>query len=245
MLISEYWYTMGGLLCPLNSDLPRSYKGLILLHSQGENRFSDMPPVKVLAVTKNQTTDAIRSALASGIEGIAENRVQEALSKHSEIGDSAEWHFIGHLQINKVRQIVPFCHLIHSVDSKELALAIEKSAAKMDKRQDVLMQINISGETAKFGVSPSQTADLATFISTLEHVRLCGCMTIAPLTDDAETTRPVFRNLFNLFTELKALRLASVNLIWLSMGMTNDYQVAIEEGANLVRIGTGIFGNRR
>lgn len=215
------------------------------LSAARENRFPDMPPVKVLAVTKNQTTDAIREALASGIKCIAENRVQEALAKHAEIGDSAEWHFIGHLQTNKARQVVPFCHLIHSVDSRELAVAIENSAAKINKRQNVLMQINVSGEASKFGISPNKAAELAIFISSLEHVRLCGCMTIAPLTEDAETSRPIFKELFNLFNELKTLRLSDAKLEWLSMGMTNDYCVAIEEGANLVRIGTGIFGDRR
>lgn len=209
------------------------------------SRFADMPPVKLLAVTKNQSPEAIRAALSSGISCIAENRVQEALSKYEVIGAGAEWHFIGHLQSNKARQVVPFCHLIHSVDSEELAIAIEKSAAKIGKRQDVLIQINVSGEASKFGVQPNQATQLAAFISSLEHVRLCGCMTIAPLTDDAETTRPVFRNLFNLYSELSALHLANTQFEWVSMGMTNDYHVAIEEGANLVRIGTGIFGNRR
>lgn len=209
-----------------------------------EARFADMPSVKILAVTKNQTVASIQAALMSGIEAIAENRVQEALVKYAEIGDKTEWHFIGHLQTNKARQVVPFCRLIHSVDSKDLALAIEKSAAKINKQQDVLMQINVSGEDTKFGISPAHAIELATFIASLEHVRLCGCMTIAPLTDDVETIRPVFRELYNLFSEIRSLNLANLNLEWVSMGMSNDYRIAIEEGANLIRIGTGIFGSR-
>ena len=208
-------------------------------------RFAKLPPVKVLAVTKNQTVESIQAALRSGINAIAENRVQEALDKYPKIGNSIEWHFIGHLQTNKARQAVSICQLIHSVDSKELALAIDKAAAKLYKRQDILLQINVSGENTKFGVQPSQALELASFIATLKNVRLCGCMTIAPLTDDPETVRPVFRDLFNLFCEIQSLELSNVDLKWVSMGMSNDYRIAIQEGANLVRIGTSIFGSRR
>jgi pyridoxal phosphate enzyme (YggS family) len=182
--------------------------------------------------------------LAAGIGIIAENRVQEALQKYEDIGEMAEWHLIGHLQTNKAKLIVPFCRLIHSLDSKSLAIEIAKAAAKLNKRQDVLMQINISGEATKFGIPPNQALELAGFLSSLENIRLCGCMTIAPFCDDIEETRPVFRELFYLFQEIKSLNFPNTNLEWVSMGMTNDYPVAIEEGANLLRIGTGIFGKR-
>jgi pyridoxal phosphate enzyme (YggS family) len=208
------------------------------------SQFSHLPDVKVIAVTKNQSTIAIRSALAAGIGIIAENRVQEALQKYEDIGEMAEWHLIGHLQTNKAKLIVPFCRLIHSLDSKSLAIEIAKAAAKLNKRQDVLMQINISGEATKFGIPPNQALELAGFLSSLENIRLCGCMTIAPFCDDIEETRPVFRELFYLFQEIKSLNFPNTNLEWVSMGMTNDYPVAIEEGANLLRIGTGIFGKR-
>jgi pyridoxal phosphate enzyme (YggS family) len=207
-------------------------------------RFSHLPGVRVLAVTKNQNTVAMQSALDAGIVAVAENRVQEALQKYADIGEMAEWHFIGHLQTNKARQIIPFCRLIHSLDSKSLAIEIAKSAAKLRKRQDVLLQVNVSGEETKFGLPPNQAIEMAGFLSSLENIRLCGCMTIAPLYDDAEKTRPVFRELYYLFQEIKSLNLPNTSLEWLSMGMTNDYPVAIEEGANLVRIGTGIFGKR-
>lgn len=210
-----------------------------------ENRFSHLPDVKVLAVTKNQSTMAIRAALAAGITAIAENRVQEAVQKYADIGEMAEWHFIGHLQTNKARLIVPFCRLIHSLDSKSLAIEVAKTAAKLNKRQDVLMQINVSGEDTKFGIPPNQAVEMAKFLSSLENIRLCGCMTIAPLCDNIEKTRPVFQELFHLFQEIKSLNFPNTSLEWVSMGMTNDYPVAIEEGANLIRIGTGIFGKRR
>jgi pyridoxal phosphate enzyme (YggS family) len=203
-----------------------------------------LPSVKVLAVTKNQNTNAIRAALSAGIAAIAENRVQEAMVKYAEIGDSTEWHFIGHLQTNKAKQIVPFCQLIHSLDSTNLALEIDKVARKYNKKQNVLLQINVSGEDSKSGVSPSQVLHMAQFVSSLENIVLCGCMTIAPLCDDPEASRPIFRELFSIFQEVKSMHLPNVNLEWISMGMTNDYPIAIEEGANLIRIGTGIFGNR-
>lgn len=203
-----------------------------------------LPEVKVLAVTKNQSIEAIRAALSVGIEGIAENRVQEAVAKYAEIGNSTEWHIIGHLQTNKVRQIVPFCQLIHSVDSENLAMEVAKAAAKSSKRQDVLIQVNVSGEATKFGVPVNKAIPLARFIASTEHIQLCGFMTIAPLYENIEETRPIFRELFQLFKETQSLNLPNVSLKWLSMGMTNDYRIAIEEGANIVRIGTGIFGKR-
>lgn len=206
--------------------------------------FSQLPGVKVLAVTKNQESSAVRAALEAGITAIAENRVQEAVKKYADIKDMTEWHFIGHLQTNKVKQIIPFCHLIHSVDRQALAIEIDNAASKLNKCQDVLMQINVSGEDTKFGLPPGQAIQMARFLASLHNIRLCGCMTIAPLVEDMEETRPIFRELFYLFQEIKSLQLPNTKLEWLSMGMTNDYPIAIEEGANLIRIGTGIFGKR-
>lgn len=202
-----------------------------------------MPDVKLIAVTKNQDVPAIRSALAAGITAIGENRVQEALTKYDELKHDTEWHFIGHLQTNKVRQVVPLFQLIHSVDTEKLVVEIDRIAAKEGKLQDVLIQVNVAGEETKSGISRRQALTLAKQVAGLEHVRLRGFMTIAPLFEDAEQTRPIFRELFAIFMEARTL-LPHIQLDWLSMGMTNDYLVAIEEGANLVRIGTGIFGKR-
>lgn len=208
----------------------------------------DTDKVKLVAVTKNHSVTAILEAITAGITAVGENRVQEMLSKHPAIqtaGKQAEWHLIGHLQTNKVRQAVPLADLIHSVDSERLAIEIDRVAGKMGKRQDVLLEINVAGEDSKFGVAASQTLQLAKQISQLEHVRLCGLMTVAPYVEDPEAVRPVFRELYQLFGELKTLQLRNTEIKWLSMGMTNDYLIAVEEGSNLVRIGTGIFGSRQ
>ncbi|WP_371369294.1 Pyridoxal phosphate homeostasis protein [Sporomusa rhizae] len=208
----------------------------------------DINKVKLVAVTKNHSVPAMVEAIAAGITAVGENRVQEMMAKHPEIqaaGKLVEWHLIGHLQTNKVRQAVPLADLIHSVDSEHLAVEIDKTAGKCNKRQDILLQVNVADEDSKFGVELGQALPLAKQISQLAHIRLCGLMTIAPYADDPETLRPVFRELHTLFGELKALNLANTDIKWLSMGMTNDYQVAVEEGANLVRIGTGIFGSRK
>ncbi|MBP2635677.1 MAG: Pyridoxal phosphate homeostasis protein [Firmicutes bacterium] len=204
--------------------------------------------VKLVAVTKNNDVPSMLEALAAGITAVGENRVQEMLAKHPMIqatGKSPEWHLIGHLQTNKVRQAVPVADLIHSVDSEHLAVEIDKVAAKLGKRQDILIQVNIADEESKFGTDSGQALPLAKIISQLEHIRLCGLMTIAPYSENPETVRPVFKELYQLYAELKNLNLANTDIQWLSMGMTNDYMVAIEEGANLVRIGTGIFGSRQ
>ncbi|EAX47061.1 alanine racemase domain protein [Thermosinus carboxydivorans Nor1] len=204
-----------------------------------------LQPVTIIAVTKNQDIAAMREAIDHGVTIVGENRVQEAMTKHKSLDRTVEWHLIGHLQTNKVRQAVSLFDLIHSVDSERLAREIDRAAAKIGKRQNILLQVNVAGEETKFGVSPREAIVLARLVAGLEHVRLCGLMTIAPFFDDAEMTRPVFRELYQIYCELKALNLPGSDIKWLSMGMTNDYTVAVEEGANLVRIGTGIFGPRQ
>lgn len=200
--------------------------------------------VKLIAVTKNQEVEAIREAVDCGIVAIGENRVQEAAGKYTVLERNAEWHLIGHLQKNKVRNSVPIFDLIHSVDNESLAQEINRIAAREGKVQDILLQINIGDEATKFGFPPTDLKRMATFCSKLPNVRICGIMAIAPYCDDPETIRPLFRELYRLFTELKFAQLPNADIKWLSMGMTNDYRVAVEEGANMVRIGTAIFGAR-
>ena len=207
--------------------------------------FGMSEQVKLVAVTKNHSVEAIRESLLSGVTAIGENRIQEALTKSQELADNLEWHLIGHLQTNKVRQAVPLFDLIHSVDSERLATEINSVAGKFDKRQNVLIQVNVADEDTKFGILPSEIVALGEFISKLDHVQLCGLMTIAPFYEDPELARPVFRKLYQLFIELRAAKLANTNIEFLSMGMTNDYVIAVEEGSNLVRVGTGIFGTRQ
>jgi pyridoxal phosphate enzyme (YggS family) len=211
----------------------------------GSNLIRADKNVKLVAVTKNHTVEVMREALAAGIVAIGENRVQEAASKSLQLKSQAEWHLIGHLQTNKVRQAVPLFDLIHSVDSEHLAVEIDRVARKCGKRQSILLQVNVAGEDTKFGTTPAQVFALSRFISRLENVQLAGVMTIAPHYDEAENARPVFRELYQIFMELKNAALPNTNIEWLSMGMTDDYRIAIEEGANLVRIGTGIFGQRQ
>lgn len=200
--------------------------------------------VKLVAVTKNHPASTITQAVTAGILSIGENRVQEALSKYPLLDKNLEWHLIGHLQTNKVRQALPLFDLIHSVDSERLASEINRVAHKLNKVQDILIQVNAANEETKFGVPSGKTLDLARLISNLDNIRICGLMTIAPFYENAEAARPIFREMYNLYKEISLLNLPNADIKWLSMGMTNDYAVAIEEGANLVRIGTAIFGSR-
>lgn len=212
--------------------------------AQSQRKNSENEKVTLVAVTKNHGVPAIKEALDAGILAIGENRVQEARMKFQEIGNCVQWHLIGHLQTNKVKQAIPLFDLIHSVDSENLALEINRIAEKHKKRQKVLLQLNISGETSKFGINPTQLPKMGRFISELEYVELAGLMTIAPNFEQIESTRPLFREMYQLYMELKTMNLQNTNINYLSMGMTNDYRVAIEEGANLIRVGTGIFGQR-
>lgn len=208
-------------------------------------RINKSNHVKLVAVTKNHDVLAMEQAIGAGVLSVGENRVQEALGKALVLKTKVEWQLIGHLQTNKVKQAVALFDLIQSVDSERLAIEIDHAAGKIGKRQDILIQINVANEETKFGISATECMSFARLISQLEHVRLCGLMTVAPFYENAELSRPIFREMYQLFTELKDANVANTNIEWLSMGMTNDYIMAIEEGSNLVRIGTGIFGQRQ
>ena len=201
--------------------------------------------VVLIAVTKTQSVAVIREAAAAGLSVVGENRVQEAVEKAAQLTDlSLEWHLIGHLQTNKVKQAVALFSLIHSVDSERLACEIDRCARLAGKVQNVLIQVNVAGEESKSGISPSQAEDLALLMDSLPNLRLCGAMTIAPLVEDAELTRPVFREMRILFEQLRQKISRPEDFQWLSMGMTHDYRIAVSEGANMIRIGTGLFGAR-
>ena len=205
----------------------------------------DIEKIKLVAVTKTLPSVVLREAYACGLTVMGENRVQEALEKAAELEDlPIEWHLIGHLQTNKVRHAVKLFSLIHSVDSTRLAREIDRCAAAAGKRQDVLIQVNVAGEDSKSGIEPSQAQELAALIESLANLRLCGVMTIAPFYADSEMTRPIFAKTRDIFEHLSETLDRSESFRWLSMGMTHDYEVAVEEGANMVRIGTGIFGAR-
>jgi len=197
--------------------------------------------VSLLAVTKNVGLEDIRRALAAGIQLIGENRIQEARQKFAHIGPAITWHMIGHLQTNKARQAAAIFDMVQSVDSTRVAEALSKAAEGLDRQLDVLIEVNIATEEQKSGVSPGAAEGLVRQVDQLSHLRLRGLMSMAPYVPDPETVRPFFRHMHELFVNLRdGVRRPS---LWnmLSMGMTHDYEVAVEEGATLVRIGTGIF----
>lgn len=196
--------------------------------------------VRLVCVTKEADVTSIEEVLSLGVKDIGENRVQDAAAKHKSIGDKAIWHLIGHLQTNKAKDAVGIFSLIHSVDSLRLAGEISKESKKIGKAQDILIQVNTSGEESKFGIPPKDTVDFFKEVALYPNISISGLMTIAPEADDPEKARPFFRRLRELRDELKNLQLTTYKL-QLSMGMTNDFEVAIEEGATMVRIGRAIF----
>ncbi len=205
----------------------------------------DCDDIKLIAVTKTKPVEMMKEALARNVVDFGENKPQEIVSKYPEFeGDGVRWHLIGHLQKNKVRHIIDKVFLIHSVDSYELALEIDKRAKKIDKVQDILIQVNISGEESKSGVSPSDAETLCRQISELENVRIKGLMTISVKGFDETDNLDVFSRLKELANKIDDLKLKNVSMEELSMGMTNDYPEAIMAGSTMVRVGTAIFGAR-
>lgn len=201
--------------------------------------------ITIVAVTKTVPVEKIKEAINAGIYDIGENRVQELLEKRNSL-ENVRWHFVGHLQTNKVKYIVDFIHLIHSVDSLKLALEIDKRAEKINRPVDVLIEVNTSGEKTKYGVKPEETIEIVKQISeNCKFVHIKGLMTLAAYSPDPENARPMFKMLKNLSDEIAKLNLKNVEMKHLSMGMSNDYWIAIEEGATIVRIGTAIFGPRK
>ncbi len=204
----------------------------------------DPKEVTLIAVSKTKPHTDIEEALQSGIVDFGENKVQELDQKYDLLPKNINWHMIGHLQRNKVKYLVGKTKYIHSVDSLRLANQIEKEFAKKDLIADVLIEVNVAGEESKFGITPDETENLIREISYLEHVRVCGLMTIAPYTDNPEDNRIYFKKLKNLSVDIDSKNIDNVTMSELSMGMSGDYQVAIEEGATMVRVGTKIFGER-
>ncbi|HZY09765.1 MAG TPA: YggS family pyridoxal phosphate-dependent enzyme [Bacteroidota bacterium] len=198
--------------------------------------------ITVLAVTKSFSIDVIREALVLGIYDFGENFVQELRNKRENLqSEKIRWHFIGHLQSNKVKFIVPWIHLIHSVDSMNLAQEISTRANQIGRKIDVLLEVNATGEKSKYGMSPNEVPTFIKSLSHLSNINVQGLMTMGPLSPDPEESRSSFRILRRLKDDLYR---DGIPLQHLSMGMTNDFEVAIEEGATIVRIGTALFGKR-
>lgn len=221
-----------------------NYQGVLKrLKSAAEKSGRDISEITLLAATKTVDADTINYAIEKGITHIGENRVQELISKHGLLRP-AHSHFIGHLQTNKVKDIIDKVEMIESVDSIRLANEISKQAQKRGIVMDVLLEINIGGEESKSGFAPEDAEKAVREIAKLDGIRVKGLMTIPPATDLPEESRKYFREMYKLFIDIRGKNIDNSNMSVLSMGMSNDFDIAVEEGANLVRVGTSLFGRR-
>ena len=211
-----------------------------------EKILSEIPEgVELVAAAKSRTAEEVLQAIAAGIRIVGENYVQESLKIIEKVGPKARWHFIGHLQTNKVKYVVPVYDLIETVDSIKLAKEIDKHAKKYNKIMSILIEINSGREPQKFGIMPEDAEKLIKEISTLSNIKIMGLMTMGPFTGDPELARPYFIETKKIFNRIATAKIPNVEMKYLSMGMSNSYKIAIEEGANMVRIGTKIFGERK
>lgn len=219
----------------MKERLERLYQGL----EEKEKEYGRK--IHLVAVTKHYDLDRIDQSIEYGVKAIGENRAQEFLEKADHLKDRVELHFIGHLQRNKVRQIVPYVDLIHSVDSIRLLKEIQKQAESLDKIQELLIQVNIAKEEQKYGFMVDEVEEAMVEASKLPNIRVKGLMMMAPFADNPEDVRLFFREMSELFDLYKEKHYNNVDMEFLSMGMSGDYEVAIEEGSNMVRIGSYIY----
>lgn len=225
---------------------------LIRERIQAAARASGRDPgeVAIVAVTKNVEVEMIREAVLAGVSFIGENRVQEARQKYAVLGAHVNgkeiaWHLVGHLQTNKVKHALDIFSLIHSLDSWKLACELERVAERKGRTVECLLEVNVSGKASRFGVEPADALALAKQVATLDRVKLAGVMAIAPVVEVKDEARPYFRVAGEVFRRIGEEGLFRPGEVHLSMGMTQDFEVAVEEGATMVRIGTGIFGPRQ
>ncbi len=204
----------------------------------------DRNEVTLIAVSKTKPVEMLQEVYDAGIREFGENKVQELCDKIEVLPKDIRWHMIGHLQTNKVKYIIGKTTLIHSVDSLHLAEEIEKQAAKKNICADILVEVNIANEASKFGTTKEEAIGLVKDIAKLPHLKIQGLMTIAPMVEHAEENRLYFRQIKELSVDIESQNIDNISMNVLSMGMTGDYMVAIEEGATMVRVGTGIFGER-
>ncbi|MFH0797467.1 MAG: YggS family pyridoxal phosphate-dependent enzyme [Candidatus Omnitrophota bacterium] len=205
--------------------------------------LAELPPgVELVAAAKSRTPQEILEAVEAGVKIVGENYLQEAESAFNNIGPKVSWHFIGHLQKNKVKKAVSFFDMIETVDSLEIAIEIDKRAGAAGKIMPVLIEVNSGRELQKFGVVPEEVAKVVTEISFLPNVKVTGLMTMGPVRNNPEDLRTYFQETKRLFDRIKTIGLSTVDMKYLSMGMSDSYLMAIEEGANLIRLGTRIFG---
>jgi pyridoxal phosphate enzyme (YggS family) len=216
------------------------------IQATAANCGRDPHSIRLVAVSKTVPADVIKQAISDGVEILGENYIQEAREKFNVLcNESVSWHFIGHLQSNKAKYAVRMFDLIHSVDSLKLAAELDKQAAKLDKLQKILIQVNISQEATKSGVTLANTMALIRQIAEYKHLAVKGLMTMPPFFNQPEKVRPFFKALRDLRDQIEKEKIPGIAMQELSMGMTGDFETATEEGATLVRIGTAIFGERR
>ncbi|MFC2034178.1 YggS family pyridoxal phosphate-dependent enzyme [Chloroflexota bacterium] len=213
---------------------------------QNVNRIlSELPEaVKLVAIAKTRQPEEIMEAIDAGVTIVGENYVQEAEKAHEVIGDRVEWHLVGHLQKNKVKKAVTIFDMVETVDSIKIATEIDKRCAQIGKVISVLIEVNSGREEQKSGVFPEKVEALVGEISALPNIKVMGLMTMGPRTGNPEDSRPYFVETHKVFDDIKKLNIPGVEMKYLSMGMTNSYKVAVEEGANMVRLGNKIFGER-
>ena len=200
--------------------------------------------IKLVAVSKTVDTERINEAFKCGVTEFGENRVQELCEKYDILDIKCNWHLIGHLQTNKVKYIIDRVSMIHSLDSMELATEIQKRAEKTGKIVNVLVQVNVSSEESKFGINPGNVLQFLREVARMGNIKVKGLMTIAPLTQKPEDIRWVFAGLRKLYIDIKQENIDNIDMECLSMGMSNDFEVAIEEGSTMIRVGTALFGKR-
>lgn len=200
--------------------------------------------ITFIVVSKTIDVPRIKEAVETGENNLGENKVQEIMDKYEPMGEGIKWHLIGHLQTNKVKYIIDKVDLIHSVDSVKLAEEISKRAEQHGLTAKILLEINIANEESKFGISPSDAEEFSLEISKLSNIVIKGLMTVAPFVENAEENRVYFKQMKQLLVDINSKKIDNVYMDVLSMGMTGDYEVAIEEGATMVRVGTGVFGAR-
>jgi PLP dependent protein len=227
-------------------DVADNYRKIVERISEAALKAGRNPrEIKLLAAAKSQSIESVRAAIAAGVGLVGENYVQEAEGKKQAISDQVEWHMIGHLQRNKVKAALNTFDLIESLDSLALALELDKEGRKKGKTVRTFIEVNLGDEQSKTGVAQDAVVELLKRVGDLEHLRVEGFMAVPPFKENPEESRPFFAALKNLQMELQCLKVPNVMLNELSMGMTHDYPVAVEEGATTVRIGTALFGPRK
>jgi pyridoxal phosphate enzyme (YggS family) len=226
----------------ISANIDRVRAGIAAACRRSNRREED---VTIIAVTKTFPAERIRDAIRAGVPDIGENYVQELLPKHEALsGEAIRWHFIGHLQSNKAKYIAPWVTLIHALDNRSLAEELDRRGRQCGRTLDVLIEVNTTGEGTKFGLAPDAVVPFVRALEDLPGIRISGLMTIGPFLPDPEGSRPMFRQLRGLRDELTGITQENLHPVHLSMGMTGDFEVAVEEGATFVRIGTALFGSR-